>query len=409
MRFIAAFKTVLKLTSLLSLLIVHSFNASAGGFSKNECFPFEELPPELQPAAKKTLKYCVQTGIAYVIAGLKPMNDMALQLSKCNSEGEQVPLTIEEAESVAKSVRIGDEIVCLVTHQGKKSYKCGDFFDTTGNDNDVQFYIFNTVAAKKIIEKYPNHFRFITSLNSSTFCNEIVQQINEGTLSSVCYGLLYGFPKISVDFFADREQGFLKVPESLRSQITFSDNWGAQFPAPFPVPNTAQYGYVCPKKNYFELIGMSSEEADSAWKQLLAENRGISNIADKISNYLYGQFDFDPSSDATRKIILGFCLDREKRFFNNLDIENLRRCCKLSRIEVGEELTKEELVTVLVAHQYKQVEKMPTKSLWEFYAHITQPDTEELIETSIRVLRNWVIGEDNLYSVENAAHKIESL
>src|ERR1041384_6595164 len=95
------------------LLFVLAWSATAAGVPRDQCFPFEALPPKLQTLAETMLLEALDREALFtLIGGLKPMSSAILTEQRRFSLDTAQPQFREydDYQQIAQAWRCGDEI-----------------------------------------------------------------------------------------------------------------------------------------------------------------------------------------------------------------------------------------------------------------------------------------------------------
>lgn len=194
-----------------SALAVFAFGicAWASAASREECFPLDRLPKELQPQAEQILLDLLDSEALYtVVGGLKPMSSG--WYSKRVPVAEPDWREMEAARSIAAAFRCGDEIVASIQ----------PFHRTYEGERYLQGVVFHRPALRSMIKGRHGLFGRLGISYSSEPIQVVMAVDPNGTSDrSRAYGHLFGYPRHAVDFFVHAEEEQKRTGEFVKREF----------------------------------------------------------------------------------------------------------------------------------------------------------------------------------------------
>ena len=131
-----------------------------GGVPKDECFPVQRLPPELQPKAEELLLEAADSTALYTLVGVKPMTSSflerlgrggALVFKKADfRNGSAIFSRVDELRQLLAALRCGDDISAALIIDS------GDMY--AGEDNSAaEPFVFNMPAVRRVIARHADY------------------------------------------------------------------------------------------------------------------------------------------------------------------------------------------------------------------------------------------------------------
>jgi len=199
----------------LALVSAAPVASGAAGVARADCFPLEQLPPDLRQKSEALLLRALDTEALYTFVGdLKPMSsftELRVPLDKLDLA------TVEATRRALRAWRCGDDYFADVHH----------FVQPHDNRLYLEGAIWNRITLGKLIAQHEPYFKRF-GLTPSSHPMEVTMAVEYDTAPERFrgYGYLYGYPDYAVDFFVDAENQRKKtgrsVPRDIVSMPTYA-------------------------------------------------------------------------------------------------------------------------------------------------------------------------------------------
>ena len=176
--------------------VLRTADAAAVGVPRSDCFPIEELRPDLRAKAEALLLHaCDREALYTLVGGIKPMSSGWLNLSYSLDKPD--PQRVDEMRQIVAALRCGDELSAHL-YAYAKSYDRRVLLEGA---------LFSRPALRQMIAERQEFWNgFAITPQAEPLDVLLTTEHAEAANRFRGYGYLFGYPKHAVDFFVTASQ-----------------------------------------------------------------------------------------------------------------------------------------------------------------------------------------------------------